>query len=404
MAGRGRGAIINLASTAAFQPMPGNATYAATKAFVLSLGEATHAELSGAGVTVTAVCPGPVKTEFADVAGIGDSEERVPGFVWTAGRGRRQGGGRGRRARAARAWSQGCSTAPGRSPASTRRGRSPCPWRSGSGAGRSDRRVLEVSRARAPWRGARHRVRPASRRARAARETSATSGAPSTVTTRSIAKRTRSRAPLRVAAGRRAASRPKFARKVSPLSSVCHIQRLGAARKGAALALERVAICRASSSRLAGVWMSRPRGELDRGPALDADRGLEAARGSGSRSAAVRVAGRQTAVHSASRSISRRCSSATPQLSQRSSTRSRSPTRAGADARPSVTRAGAGAIQACSALPQSGQEPVSLAALRCHGRRIVLARISLAHAAERDHDRGRGHRAGRRATCSRSPS
>ena len=83
MAARGRGAIVNLASTAAFQPMPGNATYAATKAFVLSLGEATNAELSGAGVTVTTVCPGPVKTEFADVAGIGDSEERVPGFVWT---------------------------------------------------------------------------------------------------------------------------------------------------------------------------------------------------------------------------------------------------------------------------------------------------------------------------------
>ena len=83
MAARRRGAIVNLASTAAFQPMPGNATYAATKAFVLSLGEATNAELSGAGVTVTTVCPGPVKTEFADVAGIGDSEQRVPGFVWT---------------------------------------------------------------------------------------------------------------------------------------------------------------------------------------------------------------------------------------------------------------------------------------------------------------------------------
>jgi len=83
MAERGRGAIINLASTAAFQPMPGNAAYAASKAFVLSLGEATHAELSGSGVTVTVVCPGPVKTEFADVAGIANSEDRVPGFVWT---------------------------------------------------------------------------------------------------------------------------------------------------------------------------------------------------------------------------------------------------------------------------------------------------------------------------------
>ena len=46
MADRGRGAIINIASTAAFQPMPGNAAYAATKAFVLSLSEATHAELA----------------------------------------------------------------------------------------------------------------------------------------------------------------------------------------------------------------------------------------------------------------------------------------------------------------------------------------------------------------------
>jgi short-subunit dehydrogenase len=63
--------------------MPGNAAYAASKAFVLSLGEATHAELSASGVTVTVVCPGPVKTEFADVAGIADSEDRVPGFVWT---------------------------------------------------------------------------------------------------------------------------------------------------------------------------------------------------------------------------------------------------------------------------------------------------------------------------------
>ena len=83
MAARGRGAIVNLASTAAFQPMPGNATYAASKAFVLSLSEATHVELAEAGVTVTAVCPGPVKTEFADVAGIAEAGERVPGFVWT---------------------------------------------------------------------------------------------------------------------------------------------------------------------------------------------------------------------------------------------------------------------------------------------------------------------------------
>ena len=84
MAERGRGAVINVASTAAFQPMPGTATYAATKAFVLSFSEATHAELKGSGVSVTALCPGPVKTEFADVAGVGASEDSLPGVFWTS--------------------------------------------------------------------------------------------------------------------------------------------------------------------------------------------------------------------------------------------------------------------------------------------------------------------------------
>jgi short-subunit dehydrogenase len=83
MAERGRGAVINIASTAAFQPLPGSATYAATKAFVLSLSEATHSELKGRGVTVTAVCPGPVKTEFAAVAGVGQAERRLPEMFWT---------------------------------------------------------------------------------------------------------------------------------------------------------------------------------------------------------------------------------------------------------------------------------------------------------------------------------
>jgi uncharacterized protein len=83
MADRGRGAIINVASTAAFQPIPFTATYAATKAFVLSLSEATSNELGPKGVTVTAVCPGPVKTEFAEQAGMGNANDKVPGFVWT---------------------------------------------------------------------------------------------------------------------------------------------------------------------------------------------------------------------------------------------------------------------------------------------------------------------------------
>jgi uncharacterized protein len=83
MAERGRGAVINVASTAAFQPIPGTGSYAATKAFVLSLSESAHSELAGSGVTVTALCPGPVKTEFMETAGVGAAEEQVPGIFWT---------------------------------------------------------------------------------------------------------------------------------------------------------------------------------------------------------------------------------------------------------------------------------------------------------------------------------
>jgi hypothetical protein len=82
MVRRGRGAIVNLASTAAFQPLPGQATYAASKAFVLSFSEAIRTELTGTGVTVTAVCPGPVRTEFVEVAGFGDVEGRTPDLIW----------------------------------------------------------------------------------------------------------------------------------------------------------------------------------------------------------------------------------------------------------------------------------------------------------------------------------
>src|SRR3954469_14186877 len=82
MVDRGRGSVINIASMAAFQPLPGSAVYAATKSFVLSFSEAIRTELRGSGVTVTAVCPGPVKTEFTEVAGFGGVEERTPGAVW----------------------------------------------------------------------------------------------------------------------------------------------------------------------------------------------------------------------------------------------------------------------------------------------------------------------------------
>ena len=79
---RGSGAVINIASTAAFQPMPKSATYGATKAFVLSFSEAVHSELKGTGVTMTAVCPGPVKTEFTEAAGIQGADENLPDFFW----------------------------------------------------------------------------------------------------------------------------------------------------------------------------------------------------------------------------------------------------------------------------------------------------------------------------------
>ena len=69
MLGRRKGAILNVASTAAFQPGPGMAVYFATKAFVLSFSEALHEELRGSGVVVTALCPGPTATEFGEVAG-----------------------------------------------------------------------------------------------------------------------------------------------------------------------------------------------------------------------------------------------------------------------------------------------------------------------------------------------
>jgi short-subunit dehydrogenase len=64
MLSRGRGRILNVASTAAFQPGPFMAVYYATKAYVLSFSEALAEELRGTGVTVTALCPGPTATEF----------------------------------------------------------------------------------------------------------------------------------------------------------------------------------------------------------------------------------------------------------------------------------------------------------------------------------------------------
>jgi short-subunit dehydrogenase len=69
MTQRGRGKILNVASTAAFQPGPFMAVYYASKAYVLSFSEALAEECSGTGVTVTALCPGYTPTEFHEVAG-----------------------------------------------------------------------------------------------------------------------------------------------------------------------------------------------------------------------------------------------------------------------------------------------------------------------------------------------
>jgi short-subunit dehydrogenase len=68
MVERGAGAVLNIASIAGFQPLPYMAVYSATKAFVLTFSEAVSEELHGTGVSVTALCPGPVPTEWAEIA------------------------------------------------------------------------------------------------------------------------------------------------------------------------------------------------------------------------------------------------------------------------------------------------------------------------------------------------
>ena len=70
---RKSGAILNVASTAGFQPGPNMAVYFATKAYVLSFTEALHEELKPHGVKVSCLCPGPTRTEFGEVAGFGGS-------------------------------------------------------------------------------------------------------------------------------------------------------------------------------------------------------------------------------------------------------------------------------------------------------------------------------------------
>jgi uncharacterized protein len=84
MVERGRGAVLNVASTAAFQPLPGQAGYGAGKAFVLSYTQSLVGELKGSGVSATALCPGPVHTGFGERAGFSkeDAEKALPAVLW----------------------------------------------------------------------------------------------------------------------------------------------------------------------------------------------------------------------------------------------------------------------------------------------------------------------------------
>ena len=81
MVHRGRGAIINFSSTAGFQALPYNAGYSAAKSHILLLSEGLAGELRGTGVTVTAVCPGPVATEFQETSEIGRASCRERVFI-----------------------------------------------------------------------------------------------------------------------------------------------------------------------------------------------------------------------------------------------------------------------------------------------------------------------------------
>jgi short-subunit dehydrogenase len=82
MIAKRRGGILNVSSSAGFLPVPGSAVYAATKAYVTSFSEALRAELHGTGISVCALCPGPVRTEFQQVARRPDDRpESGPKFV-----------------------------------------------------------------------------------------------------------------------------------------------------------------------------------------------------------------------------------------------------------------------------------------------------------------------------------
>lgn len=81
---RRRGAIINMSSTAGLQPLPYNASYSAAKSYVLMLSEAVHEEVADKGVTVTAVCPGPVPSGFQEASDADYFAARLPKFTFVS--------------------------------------------------------------------------------------------------------------------------------------------------------------------------------------------------------------------------------------------------------------------------------------------------------------------------------
>jgi uncharacterized protein len=84
MVERRRGAVLNVASTAAFQPLPAQAAYGGAKAFVLSYTQSLVGELKGTGVTASCLCPGPVHTGFGERAGFTaeEAEAALPRVMW----------------------------------------------------------------------------------------------------------------------------------------------------------------------------------------------------------------------------------------------------------------------------------------------------------------------------------
>src|ERR1700742_2894269 len=88
MVPRGRGAILNVGSTAGYHPFPGQSGYPATKAFVKTYTQGERGELSGTGVTVAMLAPGPVRTEFLQAAGMDEQKfaASFPKFLWMPSR------------------------------------------------------------------------------------------------------------------------------------------------------------------------------------------------------------------------------------------------------------------------------------------------------------------------------